>query len=335
VSVLKQLNCALAAQLTLTRRQCGVAGLCAALRMMTPPDLDAAGRRAYARFLLMDVPRAFAVSANGPVGSAGGALSADEAASQALADCAAAGGKGARLYAQDLSVLGAAPNTAIPPRAPFIETWNYSFAPDARFLWRGPAAARGLYIWAHGTSTDPTGLQPPPHVRAFNNAGYDIVRFDREPNADDVERAAGWLRAGIRRLRSLGWRRVLVGGHSRGAWNGLQMLRVADLADAVIADSPAAHGTAGGFFMSSQIDDLRQIIAAVPRTRTRLVFIQFTDDMFCADPDDRVRLIERLRPRLGGLLTIDRPPGFSGHNAARDLRFAESFAAAMILASGQ
>ncbi len=331
---MRQLNYALAAKLPLTRRQFGAAAVWAALPILAPPALQPAARQAYARFLLMDLPRAFVVSVNGPTGSAGGALSLEAATGQALADCAVAGGRNAHVFAQNLSVVGAAPNAAIPPRKPFIETWNYSFVADDRFLWQGPALARGLYIWAHGTSTDPTGLQPPPHVRAFNTAGYDIVRFDREPNADDLDRAAGWLRDGIRRLRALGWPRVIVGGHSRGGWNALQMLRVANLADAVIAESPAAHGTAGGFFMSSQIDDLRQIVAAVPPARTRMVFIQFADDMFCADPDERSHLIERLRPRLAGLLTVDRPPGFAGHNAARDLRFAETFGARMIWASG-
>ena len=304
------------------------------------PHLDAAGRQAYRHFLLMGLPRAFALSDDGRYGAAGGALSLYGARTQALAACQAAGGRNGRIYAEDLEVVwmgpaapGENPQSALPAQnaqPAIVETWNYSFAPDARFFWRGPQAAAGVYVWAHGSTADPHGLQPPPHVRAFNNAGYDIVRFDREPNADDVDRAAQWLRAGLRRMRAMGWRRVVAGGHSRGAWNVLQMLKTADLADLAIVESPAAHGVASGFFMSSQTDDLRQIVDDVPQTRTKLAFIQFRDDPFIGDADTRLRLIGRLRPRLGGLLTIDRPPGFSGHLAAAGLDFAVEFSGALL-----
>jgi hypothetical protein len=309
------------------------------LNVAAVPGLDQAGRIAYRRFLMMDTPRAFALAAGGVCGAAGEALSDDAARQQALAQCARAGGRNARVYAQDLEVVWThapiAPNHSsplapAPPRPPLIETWNYSFIPDARFFWRGPASAKGVYIWAHGTSTDPLGLQPPPHVRVFNNAGYDIVRFDRVPNADDVDRAALWLRQGIAFMRKSGWRRVIAGGHSRGGWNCLQMVKFAGLADALIAESPAAHGVASGFYLSSQTDDLRQIVDRVPPTRTRLVFIQFRDDPFIGDPDTRLHLVESLRPRLGGLLVIDRPAGFAGHYAARALGFAERFGDALL-----
>jgi hypothetical protein len=295
------------------------------------PGLDEAGRRAYAAFLLMDLPRAFAIGANGRVGMAGGALSTGQARTQALAACQGVGGPTARIYAQDLAVVwDGRPAPMAQQRPPLISNWNDSFVPDIRFFWRGPDAARGVYIWAHGTSTDPLGLQPPPHVRAFNNAGFDIIRFDRIPNADDVDRAAQWLHAGIVTLRAMNWRFVVIGGHSRGAWNCLQMLKTANLADVVIADSPAAHGMGGSLFLSAQTDDLRQIVQAVPPTRTRLAFVQFANDPFIGDPDKRLGLIETLRPRLSGLLMIDRPPGFSGHLAARSLEFAARFSARLL-----
>jgi hypothetical protein len=303
------------------------------------PGLDPAGRVAYRRFLAMGLPRAFAVSREGRFGAAGvedvspaaeaepdGAPPAAEAA---LAACRAAGGTGCTLYAENLAVIAAGPAPP-PPPGPLIGTWNYRFVPDPRFLWRGPARARGIYVWAHGTSTDPTGLQPPAHVRLFNNAGYDIVRFDREPNADEVSRASGWLRQGLVRCRAQGWRRVLAGGHSRGAWNCLQMLDTPGLADAVLAFSPAAHGTGGSLFMTAQTDEFRAIMQAVPRTPAALAFVQFAGDMFIGDPDARARLLRAAAPRMGGLLMIDRPAGFSGHTAARGMAFAAAFGPALL-----
>ena len=295
------------------------------------PGLNEAGRAEYRRFLMMNTPRAFALSPSGIIGAAGGAISDSAAGQEALVLCGRAGGRDARLYAKDLEVVWSRPAGQLQPqRAALIETWNYSFVPDRRFFWRGPDNAKGVYIWAHGTSTDPLGLQPPPHVRIFNNAGYDIVRFDRVPNADDVDRAALWLRQGIGFMRHAGWRRVIAGGHSRGGWNCLQMAKFTDLADALIAESPAAQGVASGFFLSSQTDDLRQIVADVPRTRTKLVFIQFQDDPYIGSADSRAHLVESLRTRVGGLLLIDRPTAFSGHFAARVLGFAEQFGGSLL-----
>ena len=294
------------------------------------PGLSEAGRAEYRRFLMMDTPRAFALSPAGITGAAGGAVGDAAAAQQALSACEHAGGHVGRLYAQNLDVVWTHP--AGPPpqqRAALIETWNYSFVPDRRFFWRGPHAAKGVYIWAHGTSTDPLGLQPPPHVRVFNNAGYDVVRFDRVPNADDVDRAALWLRHGITFMREAGWRRVIAGGHSRGGWNCLQMCKFADLADALVAESPAAQGVASGFYLSSQTADVRQIVDDVPPTRTKLVFIQFSNDPYIGSADSRLHLVEKLRSRMGGLLVIDRPMGFSGHFAARVLGFAERYGDAL------
>jgi hypothetical protein len=57
----------------------------------------------------------------------------------------------------------------------------------------------------------------------------------------------------------MGWRRLIVGGQSRGARNVPQMLDTPGLADAVIAISPAAHGEGGSRLMSSQTDELRRI----------------------------------------------------------------------------
>jgi hypothetical protein len=297
------------------------------------PFLDAAGRALYARFLAANLPRAFAISSSGAVGWVGAAASIEEARAIALRDCAAAGGRDRALYAEDLAVVWEGRRWAAPPvPAPMFSTWNSAFVPDSRYLWQGPARSSGLYVWAHGLGGgDNRGLQPQPHVRLFNNVGFDVMRFDRCPSADDTERAAGWLRDGLARLRAMGWRRVIVGGQSRGAWNALQMLDTPGLADVVVAISPAAQGECGGPFMSSQTDELRRIADGVATwTESVLAFVQFAGDRYIGDADRRRDLIEQLRPRLSRLLMIDRPVGFSGHGAGADPRFAELYGPALL-----
>lgn len=290
-----------------------------------PPHLTTEGRAAYASFLATNLPRAFAVGGADAFGWQGGTGKPAEVQAKALASCTARGAADCRLYAIDLALAGQpAPP---PPPGPLMSTWNYSLDPDVRYIWRGPAAAAGVYLWAHGLGgSDSRGLQPQPHVRAFNNAGFDVVRFDRDPNADrDRVRAAEWMADGLALLRSQGYRRVIVGGQSRGAWNALMMLARPGLADAVIAVSPAAHGSGSSTNLNAQYDDLRALVAEARPAPVRVAFVQFKDDLFAGDLAGRRALIERLRPLVAGLLILDQPPGFDGHGAGNKAAFAEQY----------
>jgi len=302
----------------------------AVLDVAAVPGLDDAGRASYRDWLDANVPRALALGANGRVGWGAGGGSLEIARARALEHCTEQGGTDCTLYAENLAVvwpLHPAPPPAPPPPA-LIREFSYRFTPDPRFLWWGPQAARGVYVWANGYGpSDLDGPQPQPHVRPFNNAGYDVVRFDRYAMSDERDRAAAWLRDALGALRRMGYRSVIVGGQSRGAWNVLQMLQYPDLADAVIAVSPASQGEGDNSDLLAQADDLRALVAAVPPSRARLAFVQFSGDPYASDEAAREALIERLRPRLGALLTLDRPEGFSGHfggtNAAFGQRYGE------------
>lgn len=298
------------------------------------PKLEAAGREAYASFLNANLPRAFAVGGPSGYGWSGGTGTLEAARSKALAGCADRGGADCALYAENLDVVwqGRAPQTTSPPPA-LISTWNYSIDPDARYFWRGPVQAVGVYVWAHGYSgaDDVRGRQPQPHVRAFNNAGFDIVRFDRVANADgNRDRTAVWLQDTLLELRRRGYKKIIAGGQSRGAWNSLQMLTHGGLADAVIAVSPAAHGFGGSTNLSAQYDDLRQLVGDVPQAATRLAFVQFEADPFAGDLDRRRDLILRLKPMLGGLLILDRPPDLRGHFGGLSAQFGTQYGGCLL-----
>jgi len=299
------------------------------------PGLDATGRAEYGKFLIANLPRVFAVSTNGRAGWAGPGPSLEVARSVALERCAMVGGTGCAIYAENLDVVwqGRPAQHAAAP-GPLISTGNYAFVPDERFFWHGPQVAAGVYVWSHGkgpaVDSDNRGLQPSAHVRPFNNAGFDVVRFDREPIADDPNRAAGWLADGLAALRRMGYRRIVAGGESRGGWTSLRMLDAAGAADVVIAVSPAAHGTASSTLYLSQADDLRRIVRSADATALRLAIVQFAADPFDGDPGDRAKMVETLRPRIGALLMIDRPAGFLGHGGASSEAFAERYGACLL-----
>jgi hypothetical protein len=298
-----------------------------------PFGLTEADQPAYQRYLNANLPRALAISPDG-IGWSGDAGTIEAARAQALAACAGVAGHPCALYAENLETVWPSARRApppAPPSTPLISGPGYGFVADARYIWHGPASARGVYVWSHGFDggdVDNRGRQPPSHVRAFNNAGFDIVRFDRDP-AQDHQRdvMADALRQGLAELRRRGWRQIVASGESRGGWNSLQALASPGTADVVIAFSPAAHGDFPGDLVLVQQTDLWQLLHDARSPAARVAFVQFCDDPYSAAPEQRLALLDaQLRPRVGRLLVIDRPAGFSGHYASAEPEFAAEYA---------
>jgi hypothetical protein len=289
------------------------------------PYLKAQGRASYADFLLMNLPRAVGVASDGRYGWYGGAASIEDARAKALKSCGDKGGADCAIYAEDLQVVWQARAPVALPTVPgaLIEARDYAFVPDPRFIWHGPQAARGLLVWAHGKGNgyDGRGQQPPPSVRALNNAGFDIVRFERAPSMDYVDEAADWLRKGLATLRARGWRMVVVGGQSRGAWNSLQVLDTPGVADAVIAVSPASFSGP-----ASQEADLSRILRAIRSSNARVVVAQFKGDVYVRDMPERIAMLRDMLPgRVAAALVLDQPDGITGHGAGNSSDFARRF----------
>ncbi len=193
------------------------------LEVGTLPNSTPEVRASYERFLLINLPRAFALSSTGANARYGGDGTLEQARAQAFATCAANRTKDCAIYADDLTAVWPGRPRVDPPAVPgpLISGSGYAFVPDRRFIWHGPQAARGLYVWGHGKSAggqDRSGDQPQGYVHAFNDAGFDVIRFARAPAADNADAAEDWLRQTLPKLRVIGWRMV-VGGQSRGGWN--------------------------------------------------------------------------------------------------------------------
>lgn len=300
------------------------------------PHLSGDGRADYARFLLQATPRAFALAEDGAWGWASG-IDDDAGATdaRAVANCAAWGGRNCRIYARDLDIVwpGRAQPAPAAPTAPLLTGRGFVLQADPRFLWRGASAARGVYLWAHGRAAggaDSRGSQPQPHVRAFNNAGYDVVRLDRDPATDETEAGAAWMRQALAALRQRGYSRVVAAGQSRGAWNALQALDAPGRADAVIAIAPAAHGPTGSPAHAWALDDLRRIVTAARAPTTRVIVANFAGDEYDPDPPGRAAILGGLAPRSAALLLLDRPTGINGHGAGADWRFTLRYAACLL-----
>ncbi|HTC11701.1 MAG TPA: hypothetical protein VK726_23295 [Acetobacteraceae bacterium] len=292
------------------------------------PRLNATGQASYRIFLLNNVPRAFAISTSGHSGWTT-AATLEQARSKALSLCAAHGGTDCTIYAEDLSVVYPGRSRIDPPPVPgpLITGSGYAFVPDQRYIWHGPQAASGLIVWGHGKSgnqTDESGYQPHNYVRVFNNAGFDVVRFAREPVTDSESNASEWLQENLPKLRAMGWREVVAAGQSTGAWASLSTVDTPGLADAVIAVSAAYLSTAN---QGAQAAGLYRIIHAAASPNTRVALVYFEGDPYVTEGiDARVEhLRDGLAGRIGPLLVIERPPGFRGHGGANAADFGRRY----------
>jgi pimeloyl-ACP methyl ester carboxylesterase len=196
------------------------------------------------------------------------------------------------------------------------------------FAFAGPVAAKGVLVWVPGTyGKDRTGPpDTPDFVGREAASGMDVWCFNRDRGNDPLDSGAKILAYEIQTLRDQGYREVVVAGHSRGAWIALTALAHPGLADAVVAFSPAAHGTREERKAQAMADWTALWDAAV-NNGTRVVLVQFLDDPY--DPDPALRLaIARTRLRAN-LMSIFEPAEPKGHAGVYEPAFDEHFGAAI------
>jgi hypothetical protein len=301
-----------------------------------PPGLGPNGQRELSRTLLRNLPRAFAIGPGGAYAARSGGTNGAEVERQALAACRrhTPGGEPCALWLRDLDIVApghawAAPR---PPEGLAFGDARRVTLPDPRYLWWGPMAAPGVVVWAHGRNADGSdsrGTQPQAWVRHFNNAGYDVWRFDRDPAQDLTRAAATWLRDDLAALRRQGYRRVVVAGQSRGGWNALMALDTPGLAEVHIAIAPAALPAPGPEGQQRQQEALAGILAAARASGARVAVANFRDDPFNGLPDARTEALRVLDGRVAALLLIDRPEGIEGHSAGAGRAFAARYGACL------
>jgi hypothetical protein len=304
--------------------------------------LPASNNADLERFLRLNTPRAFAVGPNGAMGWQAGGGDAAFVEQRAIASCERRAGAGNCAVAlRDLAIVrpGREWAPAPPPANIGISSMAHDTVPDNRFIWWGPQQARGVLVFAHGRGErgnmdDSRGSQPQSWTRHFNNAGYDIWRFDRHPNSDDTARAARWFKTDLAELRRRGYRQIIAAGQSRGGWNAMMVLDQPGLADVVIAIASAAHGRGADARNDpqwEQISQLEAILAAgQASSQARVAAANFRDDPYDANPERRAALMRQYGQRFAGFLLIDRPEGLIGHGAGASSAFNSRYGACLL-----
>jgi len=204
-----------------------------------------------------------------------------------------------------------------PTAAPFVVSGD--FAPA------GPGVARGAVVWLHGSYDSATETPPalPDWLLHLPRLGYDLWLFNRRRGEDPLAGSGERLLEGLAGLRRAGYRRVVVAGFSRGAFISLAALARPDLADAVAAVSPAAHGTRTER-RAQALADFQERMKHAAGGRLALVLLR--DDPWDPDPAARVAAAVASRPaQAAGLLLIDRPDAPAGHMGSFDAPFDARF----------
>ncbi len=257
----------------------------------------------------------------------------DAAQSGCDRDAAAiAPGTTCRLAALNGTVIDAPAGTpSVAPRRDVIGPFR-----AAPFLFRhGPQAAQGAIIWSHGyggPTRDQRETPAPGFLAPLNDAGWDVLRFDRDPIEDDIATSLPRLVRGLATVRAAGYRRIVLAGQSRGGWHSvLAAGERPDWVEAVIAAAPAAHGDAGDQNnLAVALGDFRRLLASLPPDRVRLAVLVFDGDPFDPNPGERAGLVSELATTRSAPTLAIWPMGITGHGAAQDWRFTARHAACLL-----
>ncbi|HEY4252438.1 MAG TPA: alpha/beta hydrolase [Roseomonas sp.] len=237
-------------------------------------------------------------------------------------------GAGCRLLAVDL-----APGGLPPLMAPHGETIGPFRASPMH--WRfGPRRAVGVVVWGHGyngRTHDNRTSAAPGFLSVLNDAGWDILRYDRDPADDELQASLARLVAALPLLRQAGYARVVIGGQSRGGWQALLAAgERPDAVDAVIATAPAAHGEAPSR-TGSAIEDFGRILAGLPRGRLRVGVVLFDDDRYDPDVNRRSAAVEATaETRLAPTLLLRPSAPLRGHEGVAEAGFTTRYAGCLL-----
>lgn len=258
-----------------------------------------------------------------------GQADAATAGQMALERCNRNADGACRLLATDGVVPGQ------PPFRPDLTTTIGALRASPLHFRHGPARAQGVLVFGHGVSGQREDLRNTPAqgwVSAFNDAGFDIFRFDRHPNADDLPRSQALLVAAVPLLRAAGYRQVVLAGQSRGAWQSLGAAAQVPV-EAVIAIAPARHGAWNASnSQSAALDDWRGLVAGLPAERTRVAVALILGDDFDADPAARLSRVadaarRRTAPTLGVQPAAD---NIRGHGGGASTAFTQAWSACLL-----
>jgi dienelactone hydrolase len=190
----------------------------------------------------------------------------------------------------------------------------------------GPDRAIGAVVWNHGRSinTEDSDSPTPPYLRVLRDAGWDVLRFNRLRDGDTLTASTHRLVELVSQLKRKGYRRIVLGGQSFGAFIALMAADASEDVDAVVATAPASFGNFDEFYDSWRLNATRLYPLLERIKRARVMLFYFHGDDF--DPGGRgehSRAI--LASRQVGFSVVDQPAFLAGHWASSTGLFLRRF----------
>jgi dienelactone hydrolase len=194
----------------------------------------------------------------------------------------------------------------------------------------GPAAAKGIVIYNHGTSAgDSFGSPLPPYMRLIQRAGWDVVRLNRKVEWDTHRESAAALQRAIAAMREQGYQRIVLAGQSRGAWLNVMAIAEAPGIHAIISTAPGGYGDGNIGAVGRSAQQLFDMLADAQTARVALFY--FAGDLRENVPGGRGGPSQRALARAGlPALVINEPSDFHGHGAAGSGFFARRFGECLV-----
>jgi hypothetical protein len=300
------------------------------------PTTSAKVHAGYKQFLIRHLPRAFALSADGSSWSFSSQTNLSDTReatnARALEACAKAAkpDQPCRLYAVDLDVVwnGEAAAPIAVPNAPEFDP----FVPMKGYFLRGPAAAKGVVVWSHGTGSDDARRYPAhPDVRMLNNSGWDVYAYPRHPASDRRDVGIAGIARGMRGISGAGYKKIVLAGQSRGGWQSLTALAGPIHPFAVIAAAPGAHGGLGSSNQLKQLSEFKELLTDANNPAVRVALFLFDKDEFDDDVNKRIAYAQEILGAKGNpLMLIGKPDGITGHGGAARYLFADRYGACLV-----
>jgi pimeloyl-ACP methyl ester carboxylesterase len=210
---------------------------------------------------------------------------------------------------------------------------------------KGPNRAKGLVLWSHGVNGDKEQYKspPPPIVRRLEQAGWDVVKINRNNLYEH-----GWSSSGVRHrddaieraqaAKAHGYKSVILAGQSYGGAISLEANAKAAGIDGVLALSPghgsdAASGATGYGNIYRNLN--RYLLEALSAQKGgRVVVLVAPDDRLHPDRSVgsgfgakmRAALVSSGRP----FVVFDESGPIHGHGAGETKQFSAWFGACLV-----
>lgn len=199
---------------------------------------------------------------------------------------------------------------------------------------KGPAASAGAFVWSHGAGgtylTDEFTFGPPLIANFMRDKGWDVFSFKRTVASEAPLQEGREIVRQVAELKQKGYRRIVLGGQSAGAWISLIAAGSSPDIHAVIALAPAHYGTDRPY-VGMNASALFDYLSDIKTTRVMLAF--FKDDPY--DPGGRGPRAEQiLTSHSVPHLVIDQPAGFSGHGSGESGLFYRRFSDCWLAVAG-